>query len=195
MTIKEDGPSTDTRAQAGIAAGAAAAHGTAAAVKVVAGAAHASLGRLGPRVNSWPRLDSLTEAIENANATANDVRALANLLRHAVEHGIAPSEAAAHIRHQQPVFGQVGVWLNSNQGLLTLVAVIVAVLALLNDRAMNAEPAESPSINITIDTTDRQEIERLVEEKLRELEAAREQHDGATVPAPRCSPSGPRRTP
>jgi hypothetical protein len=101
-----------------------------------------------------------------------DLNTLAAMLRQAVTEGVSAGLAAPRVDEQTPMFGAVGRFLNANPGLLALVALIVAVAAFMQDRAANEQPDPPPAITVQVQPPDRAEVERIVEEHLREQEQA-----------------------
>lgn len=128
-------------------------------------------------------VEAVADAVDTSGASAVDLTTLAALLQEAVREGVSAGLAAQRVDEQTPMFGGVGRFLNANQGLLTLVALIVGVLALLNDRVSADPPDPPPSVTVQVERSDRAEVERIVEQRLREQEQ-REQEQGDGEPAP-----------
>lgn len=125
-------------------------------------------------------VDAVADAVDTSDATTVDLNVLAVLLRDAVREGVSAGLAAQRVDEQAPMFGSVGRFLNANEGLLALVALVIAVLALVQDRQANEQPEPPPAVTVQVQPQDRTEIERIVEQRLRE----QEQRDGADAGSP-----------
>lgn len=124
-------------------------------------------------------VDAVTEAVETSGVTTADLSALHAVLRQAIADGVSDVVAAQRVEEQAPMFGALGRFLKANQGLLALVALVVTVIALLNDVSSADDQAEStPQVSVPVERPDPDEIERIVEERMRERE------DGPSAPTP-----------
>jgi hypothetical protein len=138
----------------------------------------------------------VADAIETSRATAVDLRALREVIRSAVEEGVSADVAAQRIEQQTPMFGAVGRWLNANQGLFAVLALVVALLG--PSQPNEQQPVPPPSATAPVAPSDRAELARRAEEQLREQEQReQEQRDddaqqtGEPAPAePDQSPDG-----
>jgi hypothetical protein len=116
-------------------------------------------------------VQAVANAVDTSRATAADLQTLAEILRDAVREGVSAGLAAQRVDERTPMFGALGQFLRANEGLIALVALIVAVLTFLQDRAANEKPDPPPSVTVLVKPPDRAEVERIVEERLDELEA------------------------
>lgn len=123
-------------------------------------------------------VQAVADMVDTSGATAVDLNALAALLRDAVREGVSAGLAAQRVDEQAPMFGSVGRFLSANEGLLALVSLIVAVLALVQDHQANERPDPPPAVTVQVQPPDRAEIERIVEERLREQEQREQERDG-----------------
>jgi hypothetical protein len=163
----------DVRAQAGVAAVAATAHGATVTLRSLAGIASAAMtGHATLTVSAT--VQAVAEAIHPPSVTLADLQALVVLLNDAVRAAVPTEEVAQQVEQQAPLFGPVGQFIRANDGLIALIALVAAVMAFLQDRANNARVEPPPSVTVHIELPDRAEVERIVEEKLREANAPAE---------------------
>lgn len=127
-------------------------------------------------------VDAVADTVDTSGASVDDLQALAAVLREAVREGVTAGLAAQRVDKQTPMFGAIGSFLNANQGLLTLVALIVSILALTQDRVANEQPDPPPSVTVQVEPPDRAEVARIVEERLREQEQQQGDSDGEHPP-------------
>lgn len=144
---------TETRALAGVASASATAYGALSVTQTVR---------------------AVTEAIHSPDVTVADLQALAAVLTDVIR--------AATSTEQAPMFGPVGRFLNANTGLVTLVAtlltLLVTLLGVLQDRVNNARVNPPPTVTVQIQPPDPAEVDRLVDERLREPNMPIEPSDG-----------------
>lgn len=129
-------------------------------------------------------VQAVVDGIDLRSVTPADLQAFATMLAEAVRAAMRPDQVADQVAEQAPLFGPVGQFIRANEGLIALVALVVAVMAFLQDRDANARTDSPPSVTVQIEPPGRAEIERIVEERLRELEGP------APVPADEATPAG-----
>ena len=117
----------DARAQAGVAAATASAYGSAVTIRAQAGYAAATATAYGALAIS-AAVAVVADTIEQTGATTADVQAFADVIAAAVRDGVSAGIAAARIEQQAPMFGAVGRWLQANQGLLALLALVASIV-------------------------------------------------------------------
>lgn len=140
--------------------------------EVVYGQLDAKLPPLRARLTGTVRaaVDVVVDAIEVANATGADVQTFADLVRDAVREGVSDGIAAARIEQQAPMFGRVGRFLQANQGLLTLLGIVATVCSIYLQIEQKDGPGDAqPDRPAHVEPLDRAEVERIVEEWLRDL--------------------------
>jgi hypothetical protein len=115
-------------------------------------------------------VQAIADAIDPTRVTLTDLQKLAAILTHAARTAVPANRVADRVE-QQPLFGAVGRFIRANGSLITLIALVVSVMALLQERAADARTDPPPSVTVQIAPPDRAEIERIVDERLREIEA------------------------
>lgn len=159
----------DVRVQAGVATATATAHGTAIAIRVQAGVAAATATAYGARAIT-EAVAVVADTIEQAKASLADVQVLHSVLTAAVREGVEAGVAATRIEQQAPMFGAVGRWLQANQGLLTLLSLVVGIAALVGTVVQVVQdapdqPAKDPTSQVQVD---RGALTQTTEDALRE---------------------------
>ncbi len=167
----DDGAVVDVRAQVGDAAAAATAQGATVSLRSLAGVASVAMtGHATLTVSAT--VQAVAEAIHPPSVTLADLQALAALLNDAVRTAASAEQVAQQVEQQAPLFGPVGQFIRANEGLIALIALVVAVMAFLQDRTNNVRVEPPPSVTVQIELPDRTEVERIVEEKLREADVS-----------------------
>lgn len=146
-------------------------------VRAVAGTVYVHLGALNAVAVVRSTVDAMADAVDNSGASVADLNALAAVLREAVREGVSVGLAAQRVDAQTPMFGAVGHFLNANQGLLALIALVITVLSLMQqDRAADEQYDPPPNVTVQIEPHDRAEVARIVEECLQEQEQGNGEH-------------------
>ncbi len=165
---ENNGVVVDVRAQAGVASVAVGAHSAATSVRAQAGAALVGLTAHARSTVVRTTVHAVADAIHPTGATTADLQILAALLNEAIRTASPAERVVKEIEQQMPLFGSFGRLLQANQGLIALIALVVTVMTYSQDRANNARVGPPLSVTVHIDPPDRTEVERIVEEKLRE---------------------------
>lgn len=121
-------------------------------------------------------VNAVVDAIDLRSVTSADLEAFAAILAEAVRSAIPADQVADQVDEQAPMFGAVGLFLRANQGLIGIIALVIAALALLHAVQPAARVDPPPAAPAQVGPSQRAEIERIVEERLREQE---QQKDGA----------------
>lgn len=127
---------------------------------------------------------AVAEAIHPQAVTLADLRTLSALLADALQAATPADLVADQVEQQSPMLGDIGRLIRTNQGVIALVVLILVVMIHLQDRATNAEVDQPSSVTVQVEPPDQAEVERLVEENLRE-------HDVREVPPGPVGPAGP----
>ena len=123
----------------------------------------------------------LAAALRTPDATAEDYRQLAELLRHARSAGAPQEQVADEIATTTPVFGGLADFLKSPQmqGLAMWITVLLMVLSLYITYLTLEEtehappvpaPAPAPVVNVRIDQPSEQQIEQWIAGALRQTQ-------------------------
>ncbi len=99
-----------------------------------------------------------------------DLNTLATMLTDGIRAGTAADRVADQVEERTPLLGGFGKLLRDNEGLLVLIGIIVAVIiACIQAQDTNAS-VTPPTVTVQVNQVDPAEVERIVDERLRELE-------------------------
>ena len=113
-------------------------------------------------------VDVVTETIGTQSVTYAEVQEFVQLLRAGIE-GSTPQQELAEQVAQTTKFGALNTVLRDNPHWVVLLSILVTVLVAIYNH--NPPEAPPPAPTVVIQPPDRAEIDRIVEEKLHELEA------------------------
>jgi hypothetical protein len=114
-------------------------------------------------------VEAVAEAIHPPGVTLADLQTLAALLNEATRAAAPAERIAEQVGAELPIFGSFGQFIRANEALITLITLVVTVITLLHDWANNRRIDPPPSVIVQVEPPNRAEVERIVEEKLREL--------------------------
>lgn len=120
---------------------------------------------------------AVTEAIQPPGATRADYLELLEVLR-AIRQDSADDRAARQLEDQAPMFARLVPYIRSPEGLAFVTTLVIALLALIPPVADMLAPGTPPSVVVVVDQPTSAEVERIVEERLRELTES-----GGSLPA------------
>lgn len=120
---------------------------------------------------------AVAEAVHPPGVTRADLEAVVGVLVDAIRDSASAERIARQVEERAPMFVQLGRFLRTPGGVVAILGVLLAVLALARDVAADAEPDAPPSVVVEVDGPSSAEVERIVEERLRELTES-----GGTLP-------------
>jgi hypothetical protein len=139
-----------------------------------------------PRASVVATIQAVTEVIESPGVTLADLQSFAAIVAEAIRTSAPPEQLTERVEQAAPKFAQVNQLLRDNPHWIALLGIVVTVLiALLQPRATDhhQDPELRPEV-VVIAPPDRAEIERIVEEKLHELEDQEPAGTGSPVDGP-----------
>jgi hypothetical protein len=133
---------------------------------------------------------AVAEAVHPPGVSRADLEAVVDVLVDAIRESASADRIARQVEERAPMFAQLGRFIRTPGGVVAILSVLLAVLALVRDVAADAAPQEPPVVTVEVDVPT-EEVERIVEERLRELGGSGEAPPGADDAPPKASPSMP----
>lgn len=111
---------------------------------------------------------AVAEAVHPPGVTRADLDELLGVLR-GIREDAADERAARRLEAQAPMFARLGPYIRSPEGLAFITMVVIALIALIPPVLEMATPDDPPTVTVEVDGPSTADVERIVEERLREL--------------------------
>lgn len=114
-------------------------------------------------------VQSVAAAVHPAGVTRADLEAVVGIIVDAMRESASTERLARRVEEQSPMFVQLGRFLRTPGGVVAILSVLLALLALVRDVAADATPDAPPSVVVEVDGPSSADVERIVSERLREI--------------------------
>ncbi|GAA3239747.1 hypothetical protein GCM10017691_41210 [Pseudonocardia petroleophila] len=112
---------------------------------------------------------AVAEAVHPPGVTRADLEAVVALLLDGLRESASAERIARRVEDQAPMFVQLGRFLRTPNGVFVVLGVLLTLAAFVRDVAADAAPEAPPSVIVEVEGPSSADVERIVEERLREL--------------------------
>jgi hypothetical protein len=110
---------------------------------------------------------AVAEAVHPPGVTRADLEAVVGVLVDAIRESASADRIARQVEEQAPMFAQLGRFIRTPGGVVAILSVLLAVLAIVRDVAAD-DTQEPPAVTVQVEVPT-EDVERIVEERLCEL--------------------------
>lgn len=110
----------------------------------------------------------VVEAVRPPGVTRADYVDLLDVLR-GIRQDAADERAARRLESQAPMFARLIPYIRSPEGLAFVITVVIALVALIPPVVDMVAPDDPPIVVVEVDAPSTEDVERIVEDRLREL--------------------------
>jgi len=110
---------------------------------------------------------AVAEAVHPPGVTRADLVAVVGVLVDAIRESASADRIARQVEEQAPMFAQLGRFIRTPGGVVAILSVLLAVLAIVRDVAAD-DTQEPPAVTVQVEVPT-EDVERIVEERLCEL--------------------------
>ena len=124
---------------------------------------------------------AVAEAVHPPGVTRADLEAVVGVLVDAIRESASADRIARQVEEQAPMFAQLGRFIRTPGGVVAILSMLLAVLAIVRDVAAD-DTQEPPAVTVQVEVPT-EDVERIVEERLCELSES-----GGTLPGAEDAP-------
>jgi len=110
---------------------------------------------------------AVAEAVHPPGVTRADLVAVVGVLVDAIRESASADRIARQVEEQAPMFAQLGRFIRTPGGVVAILSMLLAVLAIVRDVAAD-DTQEPPAVTVQVEVPT-EDVERIVEERLCEL--------------------------